>query len=169
MKFGRFLLWFLSLCTGCCSQQGGGPGHVPSESEGPVILCCNHISLLDPVYLLMSQKAPCVFHGQGGIAGGTVQALVFCQGDGRVSRQARYGGHRCHRYGGAAGEGRQDDGDFPRGTRSKDGKLGRGKSGAALIVSRTGAKVLPVAIKTKDQKARMFRRVTVIYGGAHPL
>ena len=48
-------------------------------------------------------------------------------------------------------------GIFPEGTRSRDGKLGRGKSGAALIVSRTGAMVLPVGIRTKNQKPRIFR------------
>lgn len=34
-------------------------------------------------------------------------------------------------------------GIFPEGTRSKDGRLGRAKSGAALIAAQTGASVLP--------------------------
>lgn len=53
---------------------------------------------------------------------------------------------------------------FSRGTRSRDGKLGRGKSGAALIVSQTGAEVLPACIVTKDQHVRLFRRSKVVFG-----
>ena len=35
---------------------------------------------------------------------------------------------------------------FPEGTRSKDGRVGRGKTGVALIAAQTGAPVVPVAI-----------------------
>jgi len=52
-------------------------------------------------------------------------------------------------------------GIFPEGTRSKDGRLMRFKSGAALIAARTGASVLPVGI---DRRAKAFRRVTVTVG-----
>lgn len=41
---------------------------------------------------------------------------------------------------------------FPEGTRSKDGTLGRGKSGVALIASQTGAPVLPVCIRYSDTR-----------------
>ena len=37
-------------------------------------------------------------------------------------------------------------GMFPEGHRSKDGKLQRGRPGAALVAMRTGALILPVAI-----------------------
>ena len=66
------------------------------------------------------------------------------------------------------GEGLIKDGDivgiFPEGTRSKTGELGRFKTGASLIIARTGATMLPVALVTKDQKIRPFRRTTVVYG-----
>lgn len=35
---------------------------------------------------------------------------------------------------------------FPEGTRSKDGSVGRGKTGVALIAARAGADVLPVGV-----------------------
>lgn len=35
---------------------------------------------------------------------------------------------------------------FPEGTRSKDGRVGRGKTGVALIAAQTGAPVVPVGI-----------------------
>ena len=57
MKFGRFLLWFFKpLYWLLFPYKVVGREHVPKESDGPVILCCNHQSYLDPVYLLMSQK-----------------------------------------------------------------------------------------------------------------
>ena len=40
---------------------------------------------------------------------------------------------------------------FPEGTRSKDGKLGHFKTGAALIASQTGVPVVPVAISFDDE------------------
>ena len=55
-------------------------------------------------------------------------------------------------------------GIFPEGTRSKDGKLLRPKSGVAVIVAQTGATVIPAAVVTKHQKAKLFRRVTIAYG-----
>ena len=48
-------------------------------------------------------------------------------------------------------------GIFPEGTRSRDGQLGRAKSGAALIAAQTGASILPAAIITKNQKEMCIR------------
>ena len=41
---------------------------------------------------------------------------------------------------------------FPEGTRSKDGTIGRGKSGIALIASEAAAPVLPVCIRYRGTK-----------------
>ena len=52
---------------------------------------------------------------------------------------------------------------FPEGTRSKDGKLQRPRSGAALIAMQTGADVLPCAVCYGDRLG--FRtKVTICYG-----
>lgn len=53
---------------------------------------------------------------------------------------------------------------FPEGTRNKDGKLGRGKSGVALIAARSGATVVPAAIVFKGRKLRFRQKVIVRYG-----
>lgn len=52
-------------------------------------------------------------------------------------------------------------GMFPEGTRSKTGKLGRAKSGIALIMCQTKSDVLPCVIKCKDQKVKPFRKITL--------
>ena len=150
MKFGRFLLWFFKpLYWLLFPYKVVGREHVPKESDGPVILCCNHQSYLDPVYLLMSQKRHIYFMAKAELMKGTgdtgaIDTAVQLVKEGKMM------------------------GIFPEGTRSRDGKLGRGKSGAALIVSRTGAMVLPVGIRTKNQKPRIFRKVTVTYGEPIP-
>jgi len=52
---------------------------------------------------------------------------------------------------------------FPEGTRSKDGKVGRGKTGVALIAARSGAAVIPAGI-VFEGKLRFRSKVTVKYG-----
>ncbi|MEG1886762.1 MAG: lysophospholipid acyltransferase family protein, partial [Oscillospiraceae bacterium] len=52
---------------------------------------------------------------------------------------------------------------FPEGTRSRDGKPMRAKSGVAVIASGTGEMVLPVAIY-REGKIRPFCRATIRYG-----
>ena len=52
---------------------------------------------------------------------------------------------------------------FPEGTRSKDGKVGRGKTGVALIAARSGAAVVPAGI-VFEGKLRFRSKVTVKYG-----
>lgn len=54
-------------------------------------------------------------------------------------------------------------GIFPEGTRSKDFKPMRGKSGVALIAKQTGADVLPVSIYTSDEYKK-GTRLTVRFG-----
>lgn len=54
-------------------------------------------------------------------------------------------------------------GIFPEGTRTKDGTLGRAKSGTVVIASRTKADIMPVGIYYG--KKRIFRQqLTVVYG-----
>lgn len=52
---------------------------------------------------------------------------------------------------------------FPEGTRSKDGKVGRGHNGAALIAARSGKPVIPVGV-CYGEKLKFRTRLTVKYG-----
>ena len=54
-------------------------------------------------------------------------------------------------------------GIFPEGTRSKDFKPARGKSGIALIAKQTKADVLPVSIYT-DEEYKKGTKLTVRFG-----
>ncbi|MBO5162850.1 MAG: 1-acyl-sn-glycerol-3-phosphate acyltransferase [Ruminococcus sp.] len=52
---------------------------------------------------------------------------------------------------------------FPEGTRSKDGKVHRGHSGAAVIAARSGRQIIPVGIVFGD-KLKFRAKITVKYG-----
>ena len=52
---------------------------------------------------------------------------------------------------------------FPEGTRSKDGKVHKGHSGAALISARSGKQIIPVGV-VFGEKLKFRTKVTVIYG-----
>jgi len=53
---------------------------------------------------------------------------------------------------------------FPEGTRSKDGKVGRGKGGAAVIASKARTLIVPVGIVFKDEKLKFRSKIRVVYG-----
>ena len=59
---------------------------------------------------------------------------------------------------------------FPEGTRSKDGRLGKGMPGVGLVAALTGAPVVPAFIKgsedvlPRDSKRLRFKKVTVAFG-----
>lgn len=53
---------------------------------------------------------------------------------------------------------------FPEGTRSKDGKVGKGKTGVALIAAVAQTKVIPVGINFEGEKLKFRSKVIVRYG-----
>ena len=52
---------------------------------------------------------------------------------------------------------------FPEGTRSKDGRVGKGHAGAALIAAKADRRIVPVGI-VFGEKLKFRTRVTVRYG-----
>ena len=57
---------------------------------------------------------------------------------------------------------------FPEGTRSKDGKVGKGKTGVAMIAARSGADVLPCGIIFEGEKLRFRSKLTLKFGKVIP-
>lgn len=53
---------------------------------------------------------------------------------------------------------------FPEGTRSKDGKVGKGKTGVALIATVAQTKVVPVGINFEGEKLCRRKKVVVRFG-----
>ena len=165
-KFGRFLLWFFHpLAWLIFPFKALKKENIPPEAPGSrVIFCANHISEIDPVFLEMCQKRHVYFMAKSELfssrfgawfCGGLFGAFPVKRGSGDTTALETAERIVC--------EGKIL-GIFPEGTRSRDGKLGRAKSGAALIAARTGALMVPVCIATKGQHLRPFHRTTITFG-----
>lgn len=53
---------------------------------------------------------------------------------------------------------------FPEGTRSKENKVGRGKTGVALIAAKSGADVLPMGVVFEGEKLHFRSKLTLKIG-----
>lgn len=166
MRLGRFLIrFFHPLFWLVFPYKVVGREYLPKKGDPtPLVLCCNHISYIDPVYLLMAQPRHIYFMGKEELfhswfgrwfLGKQMGVFAVSRGKGDINA--------IEVAKGIVNEGKLM-GIFPEGTRSKDGALGRGKSGASLIVSQTGASVIPACVVTKGQKVRVFRRATIAFG-----
>lgn len=113
--------------------------------EGPVIVAANHISLIDPPLLMASIPRPIVFMAKEEAFQSLFgEAFFWVMGvmpvrRGQPDRGALVAARRILESGGALGI-------FPEGTRSRNGQLGLGYQGCALLALWTGAPILPVGI-----------------------
>lgn len=165
MWLGRFLVYLLTPPVRALMRvKIIGKENIPPKGE-KIVLCCNHISNWDPVLLEVAQPMRHIYF--------MAKAELFKNRLFAWLLGKQIGAFAVHRGTGdtaALDTAKQlvEDGKimgiFPEGTRSKDGKLMRAKSGTALIVSQTGAMVLPVAIVTRGQHVRPLRRTLVVYG-----
>lgn len=146
-----------------------GREHVPRR--GPVILAANHLAVLDSFYLTLAARRPTSFLAKAeyfdrpGVIGALQRWFFSALGQIPVDRRggasaapAIDAATRIIAAGGVWGI-------HPEGTRSPDGRLYRGRTGAVRVAMETGVPVLPVAITgtaDSDASARWRRRrVTV--------
>ncbi len=134
------------------------------EQKQGYVLCANHISLVDPVYLVyaLTRKNRIHIMAKGELFKNKLLSWFFTHvGAFPVNRgvgvEALKNATKVLEEGKALMI-------FPEGTRSKDGNLGRGKMGAAMLVNAVDTYVIPVSIVTKSQKVRVFRKTTLIVG-----
>ena len=126
-----------------------GLHHVPDD--GAAIFCPNHISFFDSVVL------PCVlprrisYVGKAEYMDSWKTKYIF-PAIGMIPIQ-RGGGSASQRALDTAAQVLSRDeffGIYPEGTRSRDGRLHRGRTGAARLALRTGAPLVPVGIRGTD-------------------
>lgn len=151
-----------------------GREHVPRE--GPVILAANHLSFLDSFIIpLMAPRqvaflAKAEYFTRPGVRGRLTGSTLRGLGAVAVPR----GEHRAAQAAletalGVLNEGRAF-GIHPEGSRSRDGRLYRGRTGVAWLALASGAPVVPVAVlgteRIQPVGARLPRpgRVTVRFG-----
>ena len=140
-----------------------GKEKLRGQKEG-FVLCANHISLVDPVYLVyaLTRKNRIHIMAKGELFQNKLLGWFFTHvGAFAVNRGV---GAQALKTATKVLENGEALMIFPEGTRSKDGNLGRGKMGAAMLVNAVDTYVLPVTIVTKGQKVRVFRKTTLIVG-----
>ena len=165
MWLGRFLIRVLSLPIQLLMRvKVIGKENIPPVGER-IVLCSNHVSNWDPVVLITAQpKRHIYFMAKAELFSNPLfswflgkQLGAFAVHRGAGDTNALHTAEELVRSGKIMGI-------FPEGTRSRDGKLMRAKSGTALIVAQTKATVLPVAIVARGQRLRPLRRTLIIYG-----
>ncbi len=134
------------------------------QKDGKYILCCNHISMVDPVFLFMACRFPIYFMAKEELFHNRLFGwfLRTCFGVFPVSRGK--GDATAITTSLSVLEHEHILGIFPEGTRSKDGTLGNAKSGTALIAAKTQAPIVPCAVFAKNGKVRLFHKTTVVFG-----
>jgi 1-acyl-sn-glycerol-3-phosphate acyltransferase len=117
--------------------------------DGPLIIAANHLSHIDPAFIMTATKRPVSYMSKKEHFEGAIRRLVFKQ-VGVIPVDRGSGGLEgmesavdVLNNGGAIGI-------FPEGTRSRDGVMGDGKTGVARLAAATGAAVVPVAIRQTD-------------------
>ncbi len=132
------------------------------EKEG-VIIASNHRSYADPVLLTMYMKRPVKYMAKEELFKNKLfAAFIRMLGAFPVSR-------------GKGDLGAIDKSIdilkagnnlviFPEGTRSKENKVGNGKTGVAMIAAKAGADILPVGICFEGEKLAFRKKLTVKFG-----
>lgn len=151
-----------------------GLDHVPGD--GPVILAANHVSFLDSFIIPLMAPRPVAFLAKAEYFTGTglrgllsrttltaVNAIPVPRGAHRAAQASLEAALIVLKDG-------QAFGIHPEGSRSRDGRLYRGRTGVAWLALASGAPVVPVAVIGTDRVqpvgARLPRpgRVTVRFG-----
>ncbi|MFX0575973.1 lysophospholipid acyltransferase family protein [Nocardia nepalensis] len=151
-----------------------GRRHVPRT--GPVIIAANHLAMLDSLYLALVLPRRVTF----------LAKQEYFTGTGLKGRFKRWfftvaGQVPVNRSGGTAAADALDaatrileSGDIwaihPEGTRSPDGRVYRGRTGALRVAMATGAPVIPVVLAGTDKvnprgaKLPRFGKVRISFG-----
>ena len=136
--------------------------------EGPVLLCSNHLAKRDPVLLGLSQNRQVFYMAkeelfQNWFLNGLFRKLgAFPVKRGTGGSDALEDAYVLLRENGVVGV-------FIEGHRSKDGRLQKPKTGAALLAYETKAPVVPVCITAGDGKQPgMFKRTMIRFGKPIP-
>ena len=135
-------------------------GREDFPKEGGVLLCSNHIHNFDPMVVGIMAPRPIHYMAKEEIFSVPVLGNIvrkcnaFPVKRGFNDREALRTGLKLLKDGHVFGL-------FPEGTRSKNGELGKGLSGAGFFALRSTAAVVPCAI---IGPYRSFRKLKVVYG-----
>jgi 1-acyl-sn-glycerol-3-phosphate acyltransferase len=147
-----------------------GIDNVPHDQG--VILAANHRSFMDSIFLAIASPEPVAFVAKAEYFENSLTRWLFRatgqiplrRGSPAGARQALAAASEVLAGGGTLGI-------YPEGTRSRDGKLHRGKLGPARLAAATGAAIVPVGlvgterVQLPDERLpHLFRPVAVRFG-----
>jgi 1-acyl-sn-glycerol-3-phosphate acyltransferase len=138
-------------------------GHDAIPSDGPAVLCANHLSFFDSIVMMMTVDRPVYFIGKAEYLGSWKTRRLFpAMGMIPIDRDNPA---RATVALDAAAKVLRDGAllcIFPEGTRSRDGNLHRGYIGAARLAITVGCPIVPVGIvgtrEIQPPGARLPRR-----------
>ncbi|MBL5972908.1 MAG: 1-acyl-sn-glycerol-3-phosphate acyltransferase [Candidatus Leucobacter sulfamidivorax] len=150
-----------------------GREHIPQA--GPVLLASNHLSSLDTILIPSFSSRKVQFLAKASLFEKPLKGWFMRQ----------IGAVPVHREVGAAAQAALEAGRrvlaegqvfavFPEGSRSRDGRLYKGRSGAAFMALETGAAVVPVGLigtnrKLADPRTGRVPRIELRFGAPVPL
>lgn len=128
--------------------------------EGGVLLCSNHINNFDPIVVGIMAPRPIHYMAKAEVFNVPVLGSIvrkcnaFPVKRGFSDREALRTGLKLLKEGNVFGL-------FPEGTRSRNGELGKGHSGAGFFASRSDAAVVPCAV---IGPYKSLHKLKVVYG-----
>lgn len=140
-------------------------GQEKLPKDGGIVLCSNHISIIDPVLIVLTSKRRIYFMAKSELFKNKLSATFF-----KIC--GAFPVNRGHNDTSAIDTAKQivEDGKvfgiFVEGTRTKnsDASPGKAKSGAAVVAASTKSDIIPVAVTYKHGRPRIFSRAVVTYG-----
>lgn len=138
-----------------------GAENIPNESG--YILCCNHTHFMDVAFLIVSiPHIVCFMAKEELFRNKLAKWFLTKMGAFPVVRASGTAASAIKRAEEIVLSG-DVTGIFPEGTRSKDGRPKKAKSGVAIIASQANSPVLPVSIYYEG-KLKLFKKITVRIG-----
>jgi 1-acyl-sn-glycerol-3-phosphate acyltransferase len=127
-----------------------GLDHVPAT--GGAIFCPNHTSVIDSFFLPLVLPRRITFVGKAEYMDSWKTKYIFpAIGMIPIDRGGGDAAERALNTAARVIEAGEFFGIYPEGTRARDGRLHRGRTGAARLALRTGVPIIPVGIKgTRD-------------------
>jgi 1-acyl-sn-glycerol-3-phosphate acyltransferase len=145
--------------------------------SGPAILACNHVSYLDWLFLPLvvrtrriSFLAKLEYFTRSGLKGSAQRYFFTATGQVPVDRSGADASSAALRTAKRLLDEGRLVGMFPEGTRSRDGRLYRGRTGVARLAAETGVAVIPCAtvgvfdIAPPGTRVPRPRRIAVRFG-----
>ncbi len=138
-----------------------GKNNIPRE--GAAIAAGNHIHFADPIFLYFAQKRQLRFMAKAELFKNPVLGWI-CRSYGAFPVERGTGDTESINTAYKVLEEGRVLGIFPEGTRSKDGRIGRGKTGTIHIAHQSGAPIYPFAVFAQKSALKFGSRYTIAYG-----